>query len=54
MRNLNKIYRIRLSDFELEILRTCKERKIKPSEFVREAIRDKAERDLGLKIDIPY
>lgn len=54
MRNLNKMYRIRLSDFELEILKMCKEHKIKPSEFVREAIRDKAERDFELKMDIPY
>jgi hypothetical protein len=43
-----------MSDFELEILKMCKERKIKPSDFMREAIRDKAERDFRLKIDIPY
>jgi hypothetical protein len=54
MRNLNKIYRIRLSDFELEIHKICKERKIKPSNFMREAMREKAERDLDFKMDIPF
>lgn len=54
MRNLNKIYRIRLSDFELEILNLCKEKKIKPSNFIREAVLEKAERDFGLKVVVPF
>lgn len=54
MRNLNRIYRIRLSDFEFGILAKCKINKIKPSNFIREAIMEKAERDLGIKIIVPF
>ena len=54
MRNLNKIYRVRLSDFELQIFKMCKEHEIKPSDFIREAIKEKAVQDLGLKIVITF
>ena len=54
MINLNKIYRVRLSDFELQIFKMCKEHEIKPSDFIREAIKEKAVQDLGLKIVITF
>ena len=54
MKNLNKIYRVWLSDFELQIYKMCKEREIKPSDFIREAIKEKAVQDLGLKVVITF
>jgi hypothetical protein len=54
MRKLSHIYRLRLSDFELEILKTCKENKIKPADFIREAIKQKAEKDFDMKIIVPF
>lgn len=54
MRNLTKIHRIRFSERELSIKNLCKEKGIKFSDFIREAIREKAERELNYVIEIPF
>lgn len=54
MRNLKHIYRLRISDYELEILEICKEKKIKPADFIRSAILEKAEKLNFKQINIPF
>lgn len=46
MKILTKSYRIRLSDNDLILLAQLKELGIKPSSFVRNAIREKIAKDL--------
>ena len=54
MRNLNKIYRIRLSDFKLAIFELAKNNKIKPSDFIRQAIAEKAQKDFNHSYLCPF
>lgn len=43
---LTNLYRIRLSDNDLLLLKQLKSLRIKPTTFIRNAIREKIERDL--------
>lgn len=46
MKKLTNSYRIRLSNEDLLLLKQLKSLRIKPTTFVRKAIREKIERDL--------
>jgi hypothetical protein len=54
MRNLIHILRFRFSDEDVEYLNLAKQKGIKPSDFVRVAIREKAERDLDISKECPF
>ena len=48
---LTNSYRIRLSDEDLQLLNELKKLRIKPTTFVRNAIREKIERELPKLIE---
>lgn len=48
---LTNSYRIRLSDEDLQLLNELKKLKIKPTTFLRNAFREKIQRDLPKIID---
>jgi predicted DNA-binding protein len=48
---LTNSYRIRLSDEDLQLLNELKKLRIKPTTFLRNAIREKIERELPKLID---
>jgi len=48
---LSKSYRIRLSDEDLQLLNKLKKLRIKPTTFVRNAFREKIERELPKLIE---
>ena len=54
MKKFKHIYRLRISDFELEILEICKKNKIKPADFIRVSMLEKAEKDFKNFNECPF